>query len=74
MVARGPVFKLNFYEKFRAPTIDLIELSLWDKVRPLEPRFSVNESTLSDTGNKVRRRAVLEFERRIMENNTEETF
>ena len=59
MAAYGPVFKLNLYEKLRASTIDLVDLSLWDKARWHAPRISVNVNTLSDIGKEVRRRAIL---------------
>ena len=74
MAEYGPVFKLSLYKKLIASNIDLVDLSLWDKARRHAPRIAVNVNTLSDIGKEVRRRAILEFERRFMENKMEETF
>ena len=73
MAVHMPVFKLIFSPKSRAFTIDLIDISLWDKLFPLTPRISVNVSALLDADKEVLRRDFLEFERRFIENNTEET-
>ena len=74
MTAREPAFKMNSYENLRASTIDFIDLYSWNKALPFVPIISVNASALSDTIKEVCRRDSLEFERRFMKNNTEETF
>ena len=51
-----------------------MDLTLWDKACLLAPMLSVNVIYLTCNGKEVCEITILEFERRLVESNMEETF
>ena len=69
----GPVIKKHTYESLKSDKIFTIDTGNW-KTKSSPPRVELEVNNMSSDGKICRERAILEFERRMMGNNTEEIF